>query len=87
MAHVRRPLVGDALYGGGLKMPRGATPVLVEALRAFRRQALHAEKLEFEHPSGRKTVSVVAPRPADLERLIVALREDRDAHAHDDARA
>lgn len=81
LAHVRHPLVGDALYGGGLKLPRGATPALAEALRGFRRQALHAEKLEFEHPSRRKTVSVTAPRPADLERLVAALREDRVAHA------
>ncbi|HQW64043.1 MAG: 23S rRNA pseudouridine(1911/1915/1917) synthase RluD [Delftia acidovorans] len=81
LAHIRHPLVGDTLYGGGLKLPRGATPALAEALRAFRRQALHAEKLEFEHPSGRKLVSVEAPRPADLERLLAALAEDRAAHA------
>mgnify|MGYP003451639926 CR=1 FL=1 len=79
LAHIRHPLVGDTLYGGGLKLPRGATPALAEALRAFRRQALHAEKLEFEHPSGRKLVSVEAPRPADLERLLAALSEYRAA--------
>ncbi|MEO5595539.1 MAG: 23S rRNA pseudouridine(1911/1915/1917) synthase RluD, partial [Lysobacteraceae bacterium] len=47
MAHVRHPLVGDPLYGGGLRLPRGATPELIEALQGFRRQALHAEKLAF----------------------------------------
>ena len=76
MAHIRHPLVGDAVYGSRLKLPKAATPELVEALRTFRRQALHAEKLEFEHPKTHKPVSVVAERPADLEQLVRTLRED-----------
>ena len=76
MAHIRHPLVGDVVYGARLKLPRAATPELVEMLRTFRRQALHAEKLEFEHPKTRKPVSVIAERPADLEQLVRTLRED-----------
>jgi 23S rRNA pseudouridine1911/1915/1917 synthase len=76
MAHARHPLVGDAVYGSGLRLPKGATPELVEALRAFRRQALHAERLEFTHPKSGKPVNVTAERPADLERLVRVLRED-----------
>ena len=76
MAHVQHPLVGDAVYGSGLRLPKGATPQLVEALRAFRRQALHAEKLEFVHPTSGKSVSVTAERPGDLEQLVRTLRED-----------
>jgi len=76
MAHVRHPLVGDAVYGGGLRLPKGATPELVAALHAFRRQALHAEKLEFTHPVDGRTISVSVERPADLELLVRALRED-----------
>jgi len=57
-------------------LPKGATPELVDALRAFRRQALHAEKLEFAHPKTGKPVSVIAERPADLEQLVRVLRED-----------
>ena len=75
MAHIRHPLVGDAQYGG-LKLPRGAAPEFVEVLRAFRRQALHAEKLEFAHPVSRELVSVSAEMPADLQQLLKALRED-----------
>jgi 23S rRNA pseudouridine1911/1915/1917 synthase len=81
MAHVRHPLVGDAVYGTGLKLPKGASPALVEALRAFRRQALHAEKLEFAHPVTGKLVTASAARPSDLDALLVALRVDRDARA------
>jgi 23S rRNA pseudouridine1911/1915/1917 synthase len=80
MAHVQHPLVGDAVYGSGLRLPKGATPELVDALRAFRRQALHAEKLEFVHPKTGKAVSVTAERPGDLEQLVGKLREDSVLH-------
>jgi 23S rRNA pseudouridine1911/1915/1917 synthase len=81
MAHIRHPLVGDPLYGGGLKLPKGAGPGLIEVLRGFRRQALHAERIEFAHPRTGKPVVAEAPRPADLARLIEALRADARAHA------
>lgn len=80
MAHLRHPLIGDPLYGGGLKLPKGASPELIEALRGFRRQALHAERIEFAHPRTGKPVVAEAPRPADLARLIEALRADARAH-------
>src|SRR6185437_15543923 len=50
MAHAGWPLVGDPLYGRGLRLPRGATSALADALRGFKRQALHAEHLAFAHP-------------------------------------
>lgn len=80
MAHVKHPLVGDPQYGGLLKLPKGATPELVEALRGFRRQALHAEKLEFAHPRSGKSIAVEAERPADMEGLLAALRADVREH-------
>ena len=76
MQHIRHALVGDSLYSGGLKLPRGASPELIEILRGFKRQALHAERLEFLHPKSGKLISVEAARPADMERLIAALRAD-----------
>jgi 23S rRNA pseudouridine1911/1915/1917 synthase len=76
MQHIRHALVGDSLYSGGLKLPRGASPELIEILRGFKRQALHAERLEFQHPKSGKLVSVEAARPADMEKLITALRAD-----------
>ncbi|WP_346950147.1 23S rRNA pseudouridine(1911/1915/1917) synthase RluD [Dyella sp.] len=80
MAHIGHPLVGDPLYGGGLRLPKGASPGLVAALRGFRRQALHAERLAFEHPVSGEPLSFTAARPADLDALINTLREDA-AHA------
>lgn len=84
MAHIAHPLVGDPLYGGGLKLPKGATPELVAALRGFRRQALHAERLAFEHPVTHEPLSFSAERPADQQALIDALRQDLAEHGHHD---
>jgi len=79
MAHAKHPLVGDTQYGGGMKLPKGATAELVQTLRGFKRQALHAEKLEFEHPVGGGLVSVAVDAPADFAALVKALREDTKA--------
>ena len=81
MAHIKHPIVGDPLYGGPLKLPKGATPELVEALRGFKRQALHAEVLEFVHPVSGEPLRCTAPLPADMQSLLRALREDTAAHA------
>jgi 23S rRNA pseudouridine1911/1915/1917 synthase len=76
LAHRRHAIVGDPLYGHGVRLPRGASPSLTATLRGFRRQALHAERLEFPHPRTDRPVAVAAARPADLEALVDALRAD-----------
>ncbi|KAB8167681.1 23S rRNA pseudouridine(1911/1915/1917) synthase RluD [Lysobacter maris] len=81
MAHIKYPIVGDPMYGGPLKLPRGATAELVEALRGFRRQALHAETLEFAHPVSGEAVRCSAPMPADMRALVKALQDDSRAAA------
>ena len=81
MAHLKHPIIGDPLYGGSLKLPRGATDELVAALRGFRRQALHAETLEFVHPVSGEPVRCSAPMPADMQALVKALKDDSRAFA------
>ena len=76
MAHVRHPLVGDPQYGGLLKLPKNASAELVAALRGFKRQALHAERLEFLHPGSGETVAFESPLPADMRAVIEQLRAD-----------
>ncbi len=76
LAHAGYPIVGDPVYGGRRKLPAGATPALVAALDAFKRQALHAEKLEFTHPKSGKRVEYTAPIPEDLAGLLGALERD-----------
>jgi len=86
MAHLKHPIIGDPLYGGALKLPRGATEELVAELRGFKRQALHAETLEFAHPVSGEPVRASAPVPADLKRLMDALRADTAAAAERERR-
>jgi 23S rRNA pseudouridine1911/1915/1917 synthase len=75
LAWRRHPLVGDQVYGGRLAIPAGAGQHLQEVLRGFRRQALHAAKLEFVHPTSGELLSVEAPLPADFQQLLAALEE------------
>ncbi|MBB6241516.1 23S rRNA pseudouridine(1911/1915/1917) synthase RluD [Rhodanobacter sp. MP1X3] len=84
MAHINHPLLGDPLYGGGLKLPKSASPELIATLRGFRRQALHAERLSFVHPVTEEALSFNAERPADQLALIEALRADLVAHGADE---
>jgi len=81
MAHLKHPIVGDPLYGGPLKLPRGATEDLIATLRGFKRQALHAETLEFAHPVTGEPVRCTAPVPDDLVQLVRVLRQDTAAAA------
>jgi 23S rRNA pseudouridine1911/1915/1917 synthase len=75
-AHLKHPLIGDPVYGGRLARPRGASEELNEVLRAFKRQALHAGTLAFDHPRSGRRIEISAPPPADFERLLAALRAD-----------
>jgi 23S rRNA pseudouridine1911/1915/1917 synthase len=79
MAYAKHPLIGDPLYGGAFKPPKAATESLLAALRAFRRQALHAEKLSFRHPVSGETLTCTAEMPADMQALLVELRADTAA--------
>jgi 23S rRNA pseudouridine1911/1915/1917 synthase len=73
MAHLRYPLVGDPVYAGRPRLPRGASPELVEALRRFPRQALHAARLALEHPESGEWLQWQAPLPEDLRALLAVL--------------
>jgi 23S rRNA pseudouridine1911/1915/1917 synthase len=74
LAHQRMPLVGDALYGGGGARGSGLSEFAREALRNFRRQALHARELAFDHPVFDEPMNFAAPMPVDMQELIAALR-------------
>ena len=75
-AYRRHPLVGDPVYGGRLALPAGASDALRDALRTFRRQALHAARLELRHPATGEGVVFEVPPPADFLSLLQILRED-----------
>lgn len=76
LAHIQYPLVGDRVYGGRLLLPKGATPELIESLRGFRRQALHAAHLAFEHPKTGKLIDCVSALPQDMLDLLKVIAAD-----------
>jgi 23S rRNA pseudouridine1911/1915/1917 synthase len=75
-AHRRHALVGDQVYGGRLALPKGASDELIQALRHFKRQALHATRLAFEHPSSGEQIDLTVPPPKDFQMLADTLRRD-----------
>ncbi len=77
LAYIKHALLGDPVYGGRLAIPARADAVLQETLREFRRQALHASRLEFMQPVTGEPLVFEAPLPDDLAHLIAVLR----AHA------
>lgn len=77
MAHLHYPLVGDPLYGGRPRLPRGASERLRETVMAFPRQALHARRLEVLHPQSGSAVAWEAETPPDLQALIDVLESER----------
>jgi len=81
MAHIRAPLVGDPVYGSRPRLPPAPSPALQEALRSFRRQALHATRLRLAHPRSAEALEFERPPPADFQALVGALKQDRDRAA------
>ncbi len=76
MAHINYPLVGDPVYGGRFQMPADCSPALAEALRNFKRQALHAAKLGLEHPETGEYMEWEQAMPDDMRYLLEVLTEN-----------
>jgi len=76
MAHIHYPLMGDGVYGGRLRHPKGASQALLDALRGFKRQALHAGKIGLLHPATGELMEWEAEMPEDMQRIIQVLRAD-----------
>jgi len=76
LSHQKYPIVGDPVYGGRFAQPRGAAPELVNTLRAFKRQALHAASLGLDHPRTGKRLVLNSAAPEDFRQLLLALRDD-----------
>ena len=87
LSHIKYPIVGDPKYGGRFGLPRGATQALIESLRGFKRQALHAATLGFDHPRSGKRLTLQSPVPPDFAQLLEVLREDARAAASEAAEA
>jgi 23S rRNA pseudouridine1911/1915/1917 synthase len=80
LLHVGCPVLADKVYGGRAqfrlsdlvpKLPSEEDEVLIE------RQALHAFRLRFRHPRTDQWIEAEAPLPADMRRVLDALRQHR----------
>jgi len=83
MAHINYPLVGDPLYGGRFRLPKGCSRSMAEVLKMFRRQALHAKKLELWHPETGEQMSWEIDLPEDMQRLLAVLRRDAETYDYE----
>jgi 23S rRNA pseudouridine1911/1915/1917 synthase len=82
MSHINHPLVGDQLYGGRPRPPKGASDSFISILRGFDRQALHATMLRLYHPISGIQMEWHAALPEDMIELINALKADTEEFKH-----
>ena len=76
MQHIKKPLVGDPVYGFKKILPfKGISKKFIDMVTNFPRQALHAKKLELIHPKTNKKMSWEVKLPDDFSDLLNALRE------------
>ena len=73
MAHIKYPLLGDPLYGKRLIIPKRANKTLQSKLQQFKRQALHANKIRFNHPISLEELIVKSKIPEDILSILIAL--------------
>ncbi|RMH62288.1 MAG: RluA family pseudouridine synthase [Zetaproteobacteria bacterium] len=78
LSHLGLPLLGDTVYARRFNPGRDIPEPARSAIRALRRQALHAELLAFRHPISGQTISVRAPLPGELVSLDHALHATYD---------
>ena len=75
LAHLGHPIVADAVYGREKTLTEGDVTAGVAGGRPLiRRQALHARRLTFDHPTTGERMTVEAPLPADMARVLGVLR-------------
>lgn len=74
LAHKRTPIFGDQAYGKRLVLPKGLDEVQTQLLRSFKRQALCAVELMFDHPVTKENMHFKTPLPEDFEAIIQTLR-------------
>jgi 23S rRNA pseudouridine1911/1915/1917 synthase len=79
LSSIGHPLVGDRRYGARGRLPPRPSIELLEAIRQFRRQALHAAELAFIHPSTGEPLRFAAALPEDMAKLVSCLERDRAA--------
>jgi len=76
LTHIGFSLAGDPVYGRRLAIPSDCSPSLEAQLRSFKRQALHATRIEYSHPTTGEHQSWERSMPDDMQRLVDACDDD-----------
>ena len=75
LSHTGHPVVGDPVYGFGIRWWKKCFPPNKSSLRMPTRQMLHAGKLGFYHQERDARLVFEAPVPPDMEAFIGSLKE------------
>ena len=70
------PLIGDKVYAKGRNMARNIEKDVVNFINNFRRQALHATNITFNHPIDNRVLKFKATKPKDFSKLEKVLFEN-----------
>lgn len=74
LAAVGTPVLCDALYSGRSTIPASFFGGRAEGPPLIERQALHAARLEIDHPGSGERLTLEAPLPADMQGVLEHLR-------------
>ena len=74
LAHIGCPVACDRLYSGRASLSLNDLNREGDKAPIINRQALHARKISFDHPVSKERVELECDLPADMTRLLEALR-------------
>ena len=80
MASEKHPIVGDKIYGWKPNFGKKSSERFKEVIGNFSRQALHAHKLTFIEPDGKRRYEFQCEPPQDFKQLITELEIDNNDH-------
>jgi 23S rRNA pseudouridine1911/1915/1917 synthase len=75
LASKKLPIIGDKTYDPSRSIARGSSSELIDIVRSFPRQALHATHLSFNDQKTKNQFSFDIPIPNDMEQLIFEIRK------------
>ena len=75
LSYKGNPILGDKSYGRSRKKFKKIDIDIEKKINNFNRQALHAKKLGFTHPSTGKEINFEGKRPDDFDQLIKSLKK------------
>ncbi len=73
LSHINHAIIGDTLYNGRARIPKGINQITRDIILSFDRQALHAKTIAFIHPKTKKTVRFDSELSDDFSSLIEKL--------------